>query len=155
MKSIINLLPYIGDSVSWVPRLCWTYEQIGPTNTVSEWNSFVCRGLTVPITSLRELLRISALLQFTELSLQNSAESGYCCKCKVSILRAQMQVVEISKTFRKDTLLSSVLPGIGHCFPLSMLFSDSLFLLLPFFWPCHTACGILVPGPGTEPWLRQ
>ena len=20
-----------------------------------------------------------------------------------------------------------------------------------FFWPCHVACGILVPGPGTEP----
>ena len=20
-----------------------------------------------------------------------------------------------------------------------------------FFWPCHTACGILVPQPGTEP----
>ena len=27
--------------------LCWTYEQIGLTNVLSEWNSFVCRGLTV------------------------------------------------------------------------------------------------------------
>ena len=25
------------------------------------------------------------------------------------------------------------------------------FFLSFFFWPCHTACGILVPGPGIEP----
>ena len=39
---------YIADCVSWVPRLtCWTYEQIGLTNALSERNSFVCRRLTV------------------------------------------------------------------------------------------------------------
>lgn len=27
--------------------LCWTYEQIGLTDALPEWNSFVCRGLTV------------------------------------------------------------------------------------------------------------
>ena len=23
----------------------------------------------------------------------------------------------------------------------------------PFFWPCHTACGFLVPRPGIQPTL--
>ena len=39
---------YITDDGSWVPRLTyWTYEQIGLRNALLEWNSFICRGLTV------------------------------------------------------------------------------------------------------------
>ena len=43
----ITVQYYIADCVSWVPRLCWTYKQIGLTNMLSEQNSFICRGLTV------------------------------------------------------------------------------------------------------------
>ena len=33
--------------------------------------------------------------------------------------------------------------------PFENLFSFYFFIFI--FWPCHTACGILVPRPGTEP----
>ena len=33
--------------VGYLGQLCWAYEQIGFRNVLSEWNSFVCRGLTV------------------------------------------------------------------------------------------------------------
>ena len=32
------------------------------------------------------------------------------------------------------------------------IISKSLSLSLSFFWPCHSACRILVPWPGIEPW---
>ena len=31
------------------------------------------------------------------------------------------------------------------------MFSVILFTYLKFFWPHHTACGIIVPRPGLEP----
>ena len=37
----------IVEGVSWVPGLTWTYKQIGLMHSLSEWNSFICRGLTV------------------------------------------------------------------------------------------------------------
>ena len=39
--------------VGYLGSLCWTYEQIGLLNTLWEWNSFVCRGLTVSQISLK------------------------------------------------------------------------------------------------------
>ena len=51
VKSIVNLLQYSTIEpmvlVGYLGKLCWTYEQIGLTNSLSERNSFVCRGLTV------------------------------------------------------------------------------------------------------------
>ena len=51
VKSIINLLHvqhYIADCVSWVPRLTLSdLEQIILMNMLSEWNSFIWRGLTI------------------------------------------------------------------------------------------------------------
>ena len=46
---IINLLQYIQPVVlvGYLGSLCWTYEQIGLMNVLLEWNSLVCRGLTV------------------------------------------------------------------------------------------------------------
>ena len=38
---------------SWVPRLTLLDLQIGLTNKPLEWNSFVCRGLSVYIYILR------------------------------------------------------------------------------------------------------
>ena len=35
----------VADCVSWAPRLTW--EQIGCMDTLSEWNSFTCRGPAV------------------------------------------------------------------------------------------------------------
>ena len=43
----IILQYYITNCVSWVPRLTWLNLQVGLTNTLSEWNMFVCRELTV------------------------------------------------------------------------------------------------------------
>ena len=50
----ITVQYYIADCVSWVPRLTlldlqtsWAYKRIGLTNALLEWNSFICRGLTV------------------------------------------------------------------------------------------------------------
>jgi len=51
VKSIINLLHiqyYIADHVSWVPRLTLSdLEQTILMNMLSEWNSFIWRGLTI------------------------------------------------------------------------------------------------------------
>ena len=51
MKSIINLLQYrtvqMTVLVGYLGYLCWTFEQIGCTNMLLEWNSFTSRGLTV------------------------------------------------------------------------------------------------------------
>ena len=48
----ITVQYYIADCVSWVPRLTLLdLHQIGLTNVLLEWNSFVCRGLTVHILS--------------------------------------------------------------------------------------------------------
>ena len=33
--------------VGYLGQLCWTYEQTGLRNTLSEQNLFVCRGLSV------------------------------------------------------------------------------------------------------------
>ena len=53
----ITVRYYIADCVSWVPRLTLLdYEQIGVTNTLSERNSFVCRGLTVSTMVVSYLL---------------------------------------------------------------------------------------------------
>ena len=38
---------YIADCVSWVPRLCWPYEQSGLMNRLSEWNLLQSMGPTV------------------------------------------------------------------------------------------------------------
>ena len=43
----ITVQYYIADRVSRIPWLCWTYEQIGLMNALSQQSSFVCRGLTV------------------------------------------------------------------------------------------------------------
>ena len=43
----ITVQYYTADCVSWVPRLTLLDLQIGVTNALSEWNSLVCRGLTV------------------------------------------------------------------------------------------------------------
>ena len=96
---------------------------------------------------LKELLRITALLSFTVLSPEF---------CWIWLLLQVHSVYSQSsyagcwnfQIFTKNTLLSSGLPGIGHCFPLLMPFSDTLFLFL--LLPCHSAYGILVPWPGTE-----
>ena len=40
----------MANHVSWVPRLTFLdYEQIGLRNTLSKWNSFGCRGLTIEL----------------------------------------------------------------------------------------------------------
>ena len=36
--------------VGYLGSLCWTYEQIGLMNVLLEWNSSVCRGLTVSLS---------------------------------------------------------------------------------------------------------
>ena len=39
-------------------------------------------------------------------------------------------------------------------FPIMLLWiAYSFFFFFFFFWPCHVACGILVPQPGIEPGL--
>ena len=44
----ITVQYYIADCVSWVPRLTLLdLRTNGLTNALLEWNSFVCRGLTV------------------------------------------------------------------------------------------------------------
>ena len=52
----IILQYYIANCVSWVPRLTWLNLQVGLTNTLSEWNMFVCRELTVFQSLLANLL---------------------------------------------------------------------------------------------------
>ena len=42
--------------------------------------------------------------------------------------------------------VSKIYPSYSMC--------QNLILFI-FFWPCSTACGILVPGPGIEPRPRQ
>ena len=82
-------------------------------------------------THLKELLRITAFLSFTELSPEF---------CWIWLLLQVQSVYSKSsyagcwnfQIFTKNTL-SSGLPGIGHCFPLLMPFSDTLFLFLLFF----------------------
>ena len=51
-KSII-VQYYIADHVSWVPRLSLLDLQIGLMNMLSEWNSIVCRGLSVQTDQLK------------------------------------------------------------------------------------------------------
>ena len=46
----ITVRYYIADCVSWVPRT----DFVGLTNALSEWNSFIGRGLTVN-SSFQEL----------------------------------------------------------------------------------------------------
>ena len=40
---------------------------------------------------------------------------------------------------------------IYYYFKLLLLFFILTFVFLIYFWPCLTACGILVPWPGIEP----
>ena len=48
LSSSSSMRYYAADYVSWVPRLTLLdFEQIGLTNALSEWNSFIYRGLTV------------------------------------------------------------------------------------------------------------
>ena len=36
------------ERLNWTKlRLCWAYLQVGLTKVLSEWNSFLCTGLTV------------------------------------------------------------------------------------------------------------
>ena len=58
----IILQYYIANCVSWVPRLTWLNLQVGLTNTLSEWNMFVCRELTVFQSLLANLLLLLLLL---------------------------------------------------------------------------------------------
>ena len=51
-KSII-VQYYIADHVSWVPRLSLLDLKIGLMNMLSEWNSIVCRGLSVKTDQLK------------------------------------------------------------------------------------------------------
>ena len=48
LSSSSSMRYYAANYVSWVPRLTLLdFEQIGLTNALSEWNSFIYRGLTV------------------------------------------------------------------------------------------------------------
>ena len=53
MKSILSTVLlylveyYTANCVSWIPRLTLLDLQIGIMSTLSEWNLFICRGLTV------------------------------------------------------------------------------------------------------------
>ena len=43
----VTIQYYIADCISWVPRLILLDSQIGFTNILLEWSSFICRGLMV------------------------------------------------------------------------------------------------------------
>ena len=43
--------------------------------------------------------------------------------------------------------------GLGSRHLLSLVFNFNIIFILIYFWPCHVACGILVPQPRIEPML--
>ena len=58
--------------------------------------------------------------------------------------------VMVSKLLRKEWLEMLPLGFFPYLMVFNLIFSrDSMSFF--FFWPHHTACGILVPQPGIEP----
>jgi len=73
----ITVQHYIAACVNWVS--CWTYEQIGLTNILSEWTLFVSRELSV----FEGESHLSPLLQHSshnipELNLPHCFNKNHC-----------------------------------------------------------------------------